>query len=214
MRTMVGKVYLIGAGPGDPELLTLKAARRLAEADVVLLDALVDRAVLRHVRAGARVFDVGKRSGRCTTPQRFIDRLMLRYARRGLCVARVKGGDPYVFGRGGEEAMFLLDAGVHAEIVNGVSAGIAAPAVAGIPLTNRGIADGVTFVTAHRADGTGPDWHALARARARRWLSSWASRGSRVTAALGSRRRARRQALPRRRGKAREAPARHLGRDA
>jgi uroporphyrin-III C-methyltransferase len=162
---MNGKVYLIGAGPGDPELLTLKAVRRLGEADVVLVDALVDRAVLRHARRDARIMSVGKRAGCRSTPQRFIERAMIRLARRGCIVVRLKGGDPYVFGRGGEEAGALITAGVDVEVVNGVSAGIAAPAAAGIPVTQRGIASGVTFVTAHTADGVEPEWAALARTR-------------------------------------------------
>jgi uroporphyrin-III C-methyltransferase len=160
-----GRVYLIGAGPGDPELLTLKAARRLAEADVVLLDALVDRGVLAHARAGAAVVDVGKRGGCRSTPQAFIERLMVRLARSGRVVARVKGGDPFVFGRGGEEALALARAGVEFEVVSGLSAGIAAPARAGIPLTHRGVSDGLTLVTAHTHDGREPDWPALARTR-------------------------------------------------
>lgn len=159
-----GKAYLIGAGPGDPELLTLKAVRRLAAADVVLLDALVDPAILQHARPDARVIHVGKRGGCRSTPQRFIERLMIRYAQRGFVVTRVKGGDPYVFGRGGEEAQALIDAGIEVEVVSGVSAGLAAPAAAGIPLTHRGLASGVTFVTARSVDDE-PDWAALARAR-------------------------------------------------
>jgi len=160
----VGKVYLIGTGPGDPELMTLKAVRRLQEADVVLIDALVDRAVLRHARANARVIDVGKRGGCRSTPQRFIERLMVRHARQGRIVARLKGGDPYVFGRGGEEARALIAAQVPVEVVSGVSAGFAAPAAAGIPVTLRGIASGVAFVTGHSAGGVEPDCAALVRA--------------------------------------------------
>src|SRR5687767_11665542 len=103
-NTAPGKVYLIGAGPGDPELITLKAARALGCADVVLVDDLVHRDALRHVRRGARVIEVGKRGGCKSTPQAFIEKLMVRFARRGARVARLKGGDPFVFGRGGEEA--------------------------------------------------------------------------------------------------------------
>jgi len=157
-----GKVFLVGAGPGDPELLTLKAVRAIGVADVVLVDALVDRRVLAHARGDARVIEVGKRGGCRSTPQQFIERLMVRFARAGAIVARVKGGDPFVFGRGGEEAIALCRAGVRFEVIPGVSAGIAAPASAGIPVTHRGIARAVTFVSGHGADATEPDWRALA----------------------------------------------------
>ena len=157
-----GKVWLIGAGPGDPELLTLKAVRALAQADVILLDDLVDDAVLAHARPGARVVRVGKRGGCKSTPQAFIGRLMLRSARAGHTVARVKGGDPFVFGRGGEEMLALRAAGIEVEIVSGVTAGIAAPAALGIPVTHRDVARGVTFITGHTHDGTPPNWRALA----------------------------------------------------
>lgn len=157
-----GRVDLVGAGPGDPELLTLKAARVLAAADVILVDDLVNRGVLAHARPDARVVEVGKRGGCRSTPQAFIERLMIRLARAGKRVARVKGGDPFVFGRGGEEALALVAAGIDCEVVPGISAGFAAPAACGIPVTHRGLARGVTFVTGHTRDGTGPDWSALA----------------------------------------------------
>lgn len=156
-----GKVYLIGAGPGDPELLTLKAVRALAGADVVLLDDLVDRRVLEHA-PHARIVEVGKRGGCRSTPQTFIERLMVRLASRGKVVARVKGGDPFVFGRGGEEVLTLARAGIECEVVPGVTAGIGVPAALGIPVTHRGLARGVTFVTGHTRDGGEPDWRALA----------------------------------------------------
>ncbi len=159
---MSGKVYLVGAGPGDPELLTFKAARLLGEADVVLVDDLVHRGALAHVRAGARVIEVGKRGGCKSTPQQFITRLMVRLARQGKTVVRLKGGDPYVFGRGGEEFLAMLGSGIDCEVVSGVSAGIAGPAAAGIPVTHRGLANGVTFITGHTANGPAPDWRALA----------------------------------------------------
>ena len=159
-----GKVFLIGAGPGDPELLTLKAARCLAQADVILLDDLVDRGVLRFAGAAARVIAVGKRGGCKSTPQAFIERLMVRLARRGKIVARVKGGDPFVFGRGGEEALSLARAGIPCEVIPGVTAGIGVIAALGIPVTHRDVARAVTFVTGHTHDGAGPDWSALARA--------------------------------------------------
>ena len=156
-----GKVWLIGAGPGDPDLLTLKAVRALGEADVVLVDDLVDRRVLAHVRRGARVIEVGKRGGCRSTPQAFIEKLMVRFARRGAIVARLKGGDPFVFGRGGEEIEALEAAGVAIEVVSGITAGIAAPAALGIPVTHRDVARGVTFLTGHARDGAEPNWQAL-----------------------------------------------------
>lgn len=162
---MAGKVYLVGAGPGDPELLTIKAIRAIGEADVLLVDALVDRRVLVHARAGARVVDVGKRGGCPSTPQAFIERLAIESARAGRVVARVKGGDPFVFGRGSEEAERFAEAGLHVEVIPGVTAAIAAAASAGIALTARGIAQGATFVTGQAADADEPDWAALARAR-------------------------------------------------
>lgn len=161
-RRGVGTVWLVGAGPGDPELLTLKAVRVLGRADVVLVDDLVDRAVLAHVREGARILHVGKRGGCRSTPQAFIHRLMVRYARRGCTVVRLKGGDPFVFGRGGEECDYLRAADIPVEVVSGVTAGIAAPAAAGIPVTHRDWVKGVTLVTGHTRDGTEPDWRALA----------------------------------------------------
>ncbi len=160
--TRPGKVWLIGAGPGDPELLTLKAVRALAQADVILLDDLTDDAVLAHARPSARVVRVGKRGGCKSTPQAFIERLMLRSARAGHTVARVKGGDPFVFGRGGEEMLALRAAGIEVEVVSGITAGIAAPAALGIPVTHRDVARGVTFITGHTHDGTPPNWQALA----------------------------------------------------
>lgn len=159
---MYAKVWLIGAGPGDPELLTLKAVRALGEAQVVLIDDLVNPAILQH-SPNARVIMVGKRGGCRSTPQAFINRLMLRYARQGKCVARLKGGDPCIFGRGGEEAEWLTAKGIDVEVVNGITAGLAGATQCGISLTQRGIARGVTLVTAHTLDGEGPQWRALAQ---------------------------------------------------
>lgn len=156
-----GKVWLVGAGPGDPELLTLKAVRVLAGADVVLVDDLVDPRILAHARPGARIVQVGKRGGCRSTPQAFIEKLMIRLARRGASVVRLKGGDPFVFGRGGEEAEALSRAGIACEVVNGITAGIAVPAAIGIPVTHRALAHGVTFITGHARDGADPDWAAL-----------------------------------------------------
>jgi uroporphyrin-III C-methyltransferase len=160
---MNGKVYLIGAGPGDVELLTLKAVRALESADVALIDNLVSREVLQFLRPRTRVVYVGKRGGCRSTPQSFIERQMVRLACRGLCVARVKGGDPFVFGRGGEELETLRAAGVDVEVINGITAGVAVPAALGIPVTHRHLVHGVTLVTGHTRNGVGPNWHALAR---------------------------------------------------
>jgi uroporphyrin-III C-methyltransferase len=159
---MSAKVWLVGAGPGDPELLTLKAVRALNEADVVLIDDLVNPAVLQHC-PGARVVPVGKRGGCRSTPQAFIHLLMLRYVRQKRCVVRLKGGDPCIFGRGGEEAEWLRGHGVEVEVVNGITAGLAGATQCGIPLTLRGISRGVTLVTAHTQDDSQLDWQALAK---------------------------------------------------
>jgi uroporphyrin-III C-methyltransferase len=159
---MNAKVWLVGAGPGDPELLTLKAVRALREADVVLIDDLVNSAVLEHC-PDARIIPVGKRGGCRSTPQAFIHRLMLRYARQGKCVVRLKGGDPCIFGRGGEEAQWLREHGVEVELVNGITAGLAGATQCGISLTLRGVARGVTLVTAHTQDDSSLNWQALAQ---------------------------------------------------
>lgn len=159
---MSAKVWLVGAGPGDPELLTLKAVRALREADVVLIDDLVNNAVLEHCPA-ARIISVGKRGGCRSTPQAFIHRLMLRYVRQGKCVVRLKGGDPCIFGRGGEEADWLGAHGVEVELVNGITSGLAGATQCGISLTLRGVSRGVTLVTAHTQDDSKLNWHALAQ---------------------------------------------------
>jgi uroporphyrin-III C-methyltransferase len=162
---MQPRVTLIGAGPGDPELLTLKAARALGAADVVLVDELVNRGCLAHVRSDARIIEVGKRGGCKSTPQTFIEKLLILYAKEKKNVVRLKGGDPFVFGRGGEEVEALRAQGIEVEIIPGITAGIAVPASLGIPVTHRELARGVTFVTGHTKDGTEPDWKALARSR-------------------------------------------------
>ena len=159
---MSAKVWLVGAGPGDPELLTLKAVRALGCADVVMIDDLVNPAVLEHCPA-ARVIKVGKRGGCRSTPQAFIHRLMLRYGRQGKCVVRLKGGDPCIFGRGGEEAQWLRERGVEAELVNGITAGLAGATQCDIPLTLRGVSRGMTLVTAHTQDDSELNWQALAQ---------------------------------------------------
>jgi uroporphyrin-III C-methyltransferase len=159
---MSAKVWLVGAGPGDPELLTLKAVRALGEAQVVMIDDLVNPAVLEHC-PNARIIPVGKRGGCRSTPQAFIHRLMLRYARQGKCVVRLKGGDPCIFGRGGEEAEWLAARGIEVELVNGITAGLAGATQCGISLTQRGVARGVTLVTAHTQDDSSLEWQALAK---------------------------------------------------
>jgi uroporphyrin-III C-methyltransferase/precorrin-2 dehydrogenase/sirohydrochlorin ferrochelatase len=145
-----GFVWLVGAGPGDPELLTRKAARLLAEADVVFYDGLVPLPVLA-LGGTAQRFSVAKRVGGSGTSQESIHRLLVRAARRGKRVVRLKGGDPFVFGRGGEEALALAAAGVPFEVVPGVSSALAAPALAGIPVTHRGLASGLVVVAGHSA---------------------------------------------------------------
>jgi uroporphyrin-III C-methyltransferase len=157
-----GKVYLIGAGPGDPELMTLKAARAMRSADVVLIDELVNRGCLAHARSDAKVIEVGKRGGCTSTPQAFIEKLLVQYVRQGKTVARLKGGDPFVFGRGGEEMLALAAEGIEVEVIPGITAGIGVPASLGIPVTHREIARGVTLVTGHTKDGKEPNWEALA----------------------------------------------------
>ena len=158
---MSGFVYLVGAGPGDPELLTLKAVKALRRADVVLHDNLVGEGVLAYVRPGARVLGVGKRGGARSTPQEFIERLMIAEALKGNIVVRLKGGDPLVFGRAGEECAALRAAGIDFEIVNGITAGLAAAASLGISLTHRALCHGAILVTGHDRNGGGPDWAAL-----------------------------------------------------
>jgi uroporphyrin-III C-methyltransferase/precorrin-2 dehydrogenase/sirohydrochlorin ferrochelatase len=145
-----GQVSLVGAGPGDPGLLTRAALARLRRADLVLFDALVSPETVALARR-ARRFSVGKRAGRPSMRQETIHALMIRAARRGQRVVRLKGGDPFVFGRGGEEALALRAAGVAFEVIPGISASIAAPALAGIPVTHRGVAAAFTVVSGHAA---------------------------------------------------------------
>ena len=163
-----GKVTLVGAGPGDPELLTIKAVKAIAAADVLLVDDLVNPAILAHAGAGARIVPVGKRGGCRSTSQAFIERLMVAEARAGKRVVRLKGGDPFIFGRGGEERAHLLALGIEVEVVNGISSGLAAPSSIGVPLTHRDWSSGAIFVTGHeRGDEAGsartPDWALLAQ---------------------------------------------------
>lgn len=148
---MTGSVSLVGAGPGDPELWTLRALRRVEEADLVLYDALVDVDALR-LATKAQCFSVGKRARRDSVPQATINKLMIRAARQGKRVVRLKGGDPFVFGRGAEEALALVQAGIPCEIVPGVSSAIAAAELAGIPVTHRGVASAFLVLAGHTSD--------------------------------------------------------------
>ncbi len=163
MAVQQGKVTLVGAGPGDPELLTLKAVKAIQAATVVLVDDLVSDGVVAYAPATARVVHVGKRGGCKSTPQAFITRLMVIAAREGESVVRLKGGDPFIFGRGGEEVEQLHAAGIEVEVVNGITAGLAAVTSLGVPLTHRDHAHGVVFLTGHARPGAeGSDWGALA----------------------------------------------------
>ena len=157
-------VHLVGAGPGDPELLTVRGARLIASADVIVHDALADASIIELARPDAERIDVGKRPGR-PTPQETINALLVHLGRQGLEVVRLKGGDPFVFGRGGEEAEALARAGIAYSVVPGISSAIAAPAAAGIPVTHRGVSASFTVVTGHRERGgsSSIDWEALAR---------------------------------------------------
>jgi len=167
MKTPLGRVTLVGAGPGDPELLTLKAIRAIRSATVLLVDDLVGQGVLRFARRSARVVHVGKRGGCASTPQAFIEKLMAAEALKGERVVRLKGGDPFVFGRGGEEAEHLRAQGIEVEVVNGITAGLAAATALGVPLTHRAHAHGVVLVTGHaRGEDAALHWPTLAAAAA------------------------------------------------
>ena len=158
-----GKVTLVGAGPGDPELLTLKALKAIQRATVLFVDDLVSDEIVAFASPGARIVHVGKRGGCKSTPQAFIEKLMLIAAREGENVVRLKGGDPFIFGRGGEEVEHLHAAGIEVEVVNGITAGLAAVTSLGVALTHRLHAHGVVFVTGHSKPGdAGTDWKALA----------------------------------------------------
>jgi uroporphyrin-III C-methyltransferase len=157
-----GSVTLVGAGPGDPELLTLKAVRAIASASVILVDDLVNEAVLEHAQTTARVIYVGKRGGCKSTAQADIEAMMIAEAMRGETVIRLKGGDPMIFGRAGEELAALSKAGIACSVVNGITAGLAAATALAMPLTHRDHAHGVVFVTGHpQAGGQSADWVAL-----------------------------------------------------
>ena len=157
-------VHLIGAGPGDPDLLTVKAVKVLRRADVVVYDRLIDKAVLDLAPPWAELIDVGKQPGAPTSTQKRINDVLINRGRRFDCVVRLKGGDPFVFGRGGEEAVELRAAGIATEVVPGITSALAAPMAAGIPVTMRGISSGVTVVTGHQDPNTERwlNWDALA----------------------------------------------------
>ena len=161
-----GFVSLVGAGPGDPELLTIKGLRRLRAADVVIYDALINHELLRECRPGAELVDAGKRAGAHRRAQGEINALLIAKARAGLQVVRLKGGDPFVFGRGGEEAQALVAAGVAWEVVPGVTSAVAVPAYAGIPVTHRDLASSVAFIAGHENPDRAESrlrWQALAQ---------------------------------------------------
>jgi len=151
--TSMGSVTLVGAGPGDPELLTLKAVKAIAAATVILVDDLVNEEVLVHASPNARIVYVGKRGGCKSTPQTFIEKMMIAEYKKGESVVRLKGGDPMIFGRAGEELAALAEANVPCSVVNGITSGLAAATGLGVPLTHRDHAHGVVFVTGHAAPG-------------------------------------------------------------
>jgi uroporphyrin-III C-methyltransferase len=164
-RRAAGAVWLVGAGPGDPELLTIKALKALQAAEVVVHDGLVTDEILDLAPASAQRISVAKRKSRHSYAQDEINRMLVAFAQEGLRVVRLKGGDPFIFGRGGEELEACREAGVECHVVPGVTAALAAGANAGAPLTHRGSAQAVTFVTGHAASGSEPDldWESLAK---------------------------------------------------
>ena len=164
-RLQPGWVWLAGAGPGDPGLASLHTLHAISEADVILADSLVNKALLTLARPDVQIIDAGKRGGRPSPSQESISRRLILYARKGLRVLRLKGGDPFVFGRGGEEALALVRANIPFRIVPGVTAGIGGLAYAGIPVTHRDTNQAVTFITGSSASGAAPDldWEAIAK---------------------------------------------------
>ncbi|WP_160718835.1 uroporphyrinogen-III C-methyltransferase [Bacillus sp. USDA818B3_A] len=161
---MAGKVYLVGAGPGDPELITVKGLRCLQEADVILYDRLVNPELLKYAKEGAQLVYCGKLPNYHTMKQETINHFLVKYAKKGYQVVRLKGGDPFVFGRGGEEAEECVKHDVPFEVVPGITSGIAASAYAGIPVTHRSISKSFAFITGHQAGDVAADhqWHHLA----------------------------------------------------
>ena len=167
-----GQCTLVGAGPGDPELLTLKALKAIQAATVLFVDDLVNPEIVAFAQAGARIVYVGKRGGCKSTPQAFIEKLMVMAVKEGDNVVRLKGGDPFIFGRGGEEIEALHAAGVDIKVINGITSGLAAMTSLGVPLTHRDHAHGVVFVTGHAKPGDeGTDWALLASTAARARLT-------------------------------------------
>ena len=161
-----GIVYLIGAGPGDPELLTLKALRLIKNCDALVHDALIPYEIIKEAGENKEIFHVGKRAGKCSVPQAETNSLIVKLAKEGKNVVRLKGGDPFVFSRGGEEVSFLEKNGISVEIVPGITSGIAAPSYFGIPLTHRDAASSVTFVTGHEhvdKEKKSVNWRELAK---------------------------------------------------
>jgi uroporphyrin-III C-methyltransferase len=172
LNTQCGKVFLIGAGPGDPDLLTFKAAKAIASASVLMVDDLVNPAILTHASPTVRTIYVGKRGGCISTPQAKIEQMMVQEALAGEVVARIKGGDPYIFGRGGEELAMVRAAGIECEVINGITSALAAATEVNVPLTHRNYTQGVIFVTGHGQSvsqakpSTGQvNWQALAASR-------------------------------------------------
>jgi uroporphyrin-III C-methyltransferase len=166
-QIQTGKVYLIGAGPGDPKLLTIKAVEAIGASDVIVYDYLVNPETLVHARRDSELIYVGKRAGEPSISQEEINRILIANARAGRVVARLKGGDPFIFGRGGEEAEALVEAAIEWELIPGISSGIAAAAYAGIPLTHRDYSSSVAFITGHDARSNGKraiDWSITAHA--------------------------------------------------
>ena len=160
----MGKVYLVGAGPGDPELLTLKALRLIKSADVILYDRLINQEILLFAKPDCELVYVGKEDGKHTIEQEKINELLLKYAHTREVVVRLKGGDPFIFGRGGEEALFLVEHGIEFEVVPGVSSFYSVPAYAGIPITFRGISSSFAVITGHedpRKERSSIDWESL-----------------------------------------------------
>lgn len=160
---MKGKVYLIGAGPGDEKLLTLKALEVIKKADVIVYDRLISKNILKWAKDDARFINVGKKPNRHLVPQDQINEIIVREALKGNIVARIKGGDPFVFGRGGEEALYLKQKGVAFEVVPGITSSVAVPCYAGIPVTHRGISSSFHVITGHKCDDTDLDWEQLSK---------------------------------------------------
>lgn len=167
-----GRCTLVGAGPGDPELLTLKALKAIQTATVLFVDDLVNPDIVAFAQPGARIVHVGKRGGCKSTPQAFIEKLMVMAVKEGDNVVRLKGGDPFIFGRGGEEIQALQAAGIEVTVINGITSGLAAMTSLGVPLTHRDHAHGVVFVTGHAKPGdAGTDWALLASTAAQARLT-------------------------------------------